>query len=101
MESFWFCYGANYCNSKDDFGCIIREFRKIILLFFGFYEAYFLNLQAAPFLVKCNMGKRQTPTQSPSAVRLVDEPFGCELRAERLRWAKEGKGLKTEDAPVK
>ncbi|MFH1951986.1 MAG: hypothetical protein ABIL06_10270 [Pseudomonadota bacterium] len=57
MESFWFRYGANYCNCEDDLGCIIREFSKIILLFFGFYEAHVLNLQAAEFLVKCNVGK--------------------------------------------
>ena len=101
MESFWFCYGANYCNSKDDFGCIIRGFRKIILLFFGFYEAHFFKFTGCAIPCQVQYGKRQTPTQSPSAVRLVDEPFGCELRAERLRWAKEGKGLKTEDAPVK
>ncbi len=44
------------------------------------------------------------PTQSPSAVRLVDEPFGCELRAERpfgcepverLRRAREERGKET------
>ncbi len=42
---------------------------------------------------------RQPPTQSPSAVRLVDEPFGCEtcrraqvvsLRAERLKSRRSG-----------
>ena len=59
MERFWFCYGANYCNCEDDLSCIIREFSKIILLFFGFYETYVLNLQASELLVKCNAGRGQ------------------------------------------
>jgi len=59
MESLWFRYGANYCNCKDDLGCIIRKFRKIILLFFSLYETHFLNLLAVEFLVKCNLGRSQ------------------------------------------
>lgn len=42
MESFWFRYGANYCNSQDNLSYIIRKFSKIVLLFFGFYEAHVL-----------------------------------------------------------
>ena len=57
MESFWFCYWAYYRNCEDDLGCIIREFGKIILLFFGFHEAHVLNLQTAEFLVKWNVGR--------------------------------------------
>ena len=56
MESFWFCYGANYCNCKDDLGYIIGEFSKIVLLFFGFYEAHILNLQRTGLVVKYNVG---------------------------------------------
>ena len=59
MESFWFRYGANYCNSQDDLSCIIRKFGKIILLFFSLYEVHILNLQGAPSLVKCNLGRGQ------------------------------------------
>ena len=59
MESLRFCYGADYCNSQDDLGCIIRKFGKIVLLFFGFYEAHVSNLQVVEFLVKCNLGRGQ------------------------------------------
>jgi len=60
MEGFWFCYGANYGNCEDNFGCIIREFSNIILLFFNFYEAHILNLQGAASLVKCNVGRERS-----------------------------------------
>ena len=50
---------ANYCNSQDDLSCIIRKFGKIILLFFSLYEAHIPNLQGAPSLVKCNLGRGQ------------------------------------------
>jgi len=37
---------------------------------------------------------RSQPVESRSALRLVDEPFGCELRAERLKSSRSGpKGL--------
>ena len=69
MESFWLCYGANYCNCKDDLGCIIGKFSKIILLFFGFYEAHVSNLQVVEFIVKCNLERgwrtEVTPVEFP------------------------------------
>jgi len=37
------------------------------------------------------------PVEIPSALRYVDEPFGCELRAERLMSSRSGtKGLQVE-----
>ena len=48
------CYGANYSNCEDDFSCIVREFSKIIFLFFGFYKAHVSNLPNAAFVVKYN-----------------------------------------------
>ena len=48
------CYGANYSNCEDDFSCIVREFSKIIFLFFGFYKAHVSNLPNAAFVVKNN-----------------------------------------------
>ena len=71
MESFWFRYGANYCNSQDDFGCIIRKFSKIILLFFGFYEAHVSNLQVVEFIVKCNLERGWRTDVTP-----VEFPWG-------------------------
>ena len=59
MEGFWFRYGANYCNSQDDLGCIIRKFGKIVLLFFSLYEAHILNLQDSRSLVKGNLVRGQ------------------------------------------
>ena len=55
MERLRFRYRANYGNREDDLGCIIRKLGKIILLFFGFYEAHVLNLEVVEFLVKCNL----------------------------------------------
>ena len=56
MERGWLCYGAYHSNCEDDLSRIIREFSKIIFLFFGFYKTHDSNLLVAAFVVKCNMG---------------------------------------------
>ena len=58
MESFWFRYGTNYCNSQDDLCRIIGKFGKIVLLFFSLHEAHGLNLQGDTIPCQAQFGER-------------------------------------------